>query len=308
MNFQHCGLYFSDDHVLVARKNKKRSPLNTAWDDLLNREPSDALSGTLWQAFRYRFNANLAAGERVVNALNTTTDMPSATPDVLALLQAFELVRDHPGFEVAQQTAWLDGLVQRITHVRPEADAPIVDQLWMAALDMAAGIALEREDWVQTAVSIVQQTVETDIHPEGYLPRAVERTPEAQGLENQLQAAQILTLMAEMSAGVGVDLWGYAVRGVTVRTATTYPLYYYFYPEQWPWSADAYKPSEGVAADTAAAIFQRHQGFLEMANRRYDTPLKAIQMILDDLRPVFDLQGGGLTTLSHAVAKRSLFG
>lgn len=307
MNFRHCGLYFSDEHVRVARKQKKRSPFNAAWDDLLNREPSDSLSGTLWQAFRYRFNADLAAGERVLNALNAMNDLPPAAPDVLALVQAFELVRDHPAFEADRQTAWLDGLAQR-THVRPETDAPIVDQLWITALDMAVGIALEREDWVQTAVDVVQQTVESDIHPEGYLPRAVERIPAAQGLENQLQAAQVLTLMAEMSAQVSIDLWGYAVRGVSVRTATTYPLYYYFYPEQWPWSDEPYKPAEGADVDTAAAIFRRHPGFLEMANRRYDKPLKAIQMMLDDLRPVFDLHGGGLTTLSHAVAKRSLFG
>jgi hypothetical protein len=56
-------------------------------------------------------------------------------------------------------------------------------------------------------------------------------------------------------------------------------------------------------------LFREHAGFLEIIAEHYKPPLKAIQMIHDDLRPIFDPFGGGLTTLTHAPApRRGLFG
>jgi hypothetical protein len=43
-----------------------------------------------------------------------------------------------------------------------------------------------------------------------------------------------------------------------------------------------------------------------MLNRRFSS--KLTRPILDDLRPIYDVSGGGLTTLTHALPKRGLFG
>jgi len=119
-----------------------------------------------------------------------------------------------------------------------------------------------------------------------------------------LLCVQALTLIAEMAANSGINLWTHDKRGVSVLTAVTYPLYYYFYPEKWPWNGEQWKPSDGVELETAQNLFRQHAAFLELAAPRYSTPLKAIQMILDEIRPVYDRDGGGLLTLSHAAPKR----
>ena len=55
-------------------------------------------------------------------------------------------------------------------------------------------------------------------------------------------------------------------------------------------------------------LFRRYGGYLEILNRR--TGFKDLKPLLEDLRPIYDPRGGGLTTLSHGVPvkKRGLFG
>jgi hypothetical protein len=184
------------------------------------------------------------------------------------------------------------------------------EALLRAALNMAAGIVLEREPIFEAGAQVYRQTIDHSVRPEGFIPRAVQ-VAEGQGLAHQLLSVAALVLMAEMAQHVGVDLWRYSNRGVSVLTAATYPLYYYFYPEKWPWGTEA-EIREGHTAleqEYATGLFRQHGGFLEMLNGRYDKPLRAIRLILKDIRPVVDVYGGGLTTLTHGLPERSgLFG
>lgn len=316
-NPPHFGLYFTQESVKHIAKQKTRKPLDTAWNYLTTTNPLEPRLAMQMGGLRYRLNDDVAAGERAVSLLETmapqSTDADrlywDAIAETLLLAQCFELLRDHPAYVPGKQAQFLDALFTWGSEFNQEPiEMTLVEKLWLGALNMATGIVLEREPVFQIGVALFRQTVEEDIHPEGYIPKAVDIGPEEQALANQLLSIQALVLMAEMAAHVGVDLWAYAMRGVTVLTAVTYPLYYYFYAEKWPWNGDKWKPSDGVDLDTAQAIFKRHSGFLEIANRRYDKPLKAINLILDEIRPVYDPFGGGLTTLTHArLEKRGLF-
>jgi hypothetical protein len=113
------------------------------------------------------------------------------------------------------------------------------------------------------------------------------------GFYRQIRSVQALVLMAEAAQHAGVNLWDYTVRGVSVMTAVTYVMFYHFRPDKWRWD-------EGLEA-VIPPFFRKHAGFMEMVNRRDNRP-RDIQMLLDDLRPIYDVYGGGLTTLTHGLA------
>jgi hypothetical protein len=180
----------------------------------------------------------------------------------------------------------------------PEA-RNVVETIWAALLSIAAGVVLERQPAFEAGAVIYRSVVDHGIRPEGYLPAVVEGDD---GFFNLLLAVKGLILMAEAARHVGVDLWGYHNRGVSAVTAGLYPLYFYFYPEKWPWG-------EPPALEAAQAFVREHAGVLEMLNRQIGRPTKAIDLILKDARPVFDAYGGGPTTLTHAPPpRRGLFG
>lgn len=317
---QHCGLTFTEAHIEQARARHTKAPFNAAWHFLASQVAVDADIATLLltQALRWRLSDDTEDGERAVQSLLRQRDALSTNIPVLrqsqtlfALAQAYELTRDHPAWTTETRKRWLAFFLDamQLLSRRGQSDAPIVDTLWIAMMQTAAGVVLESVDWFDRGVNTLQRVIEEEIHPEGYLRLAVEIGPEAQSLRNQVLCAQALVLNAEIAAHSGRDLWSYEVRGVSVTTATTYPLYYYFYPEKWRWNGQEWKPSEGVEEDVAKQIFQENAGFLEIVNGRYDKPLRAIKLILDDLRPVFDPFGGGLVTLTHGLLeRRGLFG
>jgi hypothetical protein len=313
----HCGLYFTEEHIHRAQKHRQRPPLTAAWEYLdLTRATDDLMLAQLG-GLRYRFGEELDAGEQALTVLGA--DLSPLFDDhapywrniatALTLAQCFELLRDHPACSPDQVTGWLAALRKWVSALnRDEAGITVVDRCWLAALNIAAGIGLEDEAVFEAGAESYRQIVSTGIHPEGYLPQAVEDTGD-DGLLLQVLAVAALVLAAEAAAHAGVDLWGYQQRGVSALTAATYPLYYYFYPERWPWNSTRKDDPGGLPAETATMIFRRHGGFLEIVNRRYERPLKAVGMILGDIRPVYDLYGGGLTTLSHAEPeRRGLFG
>jgi hypothetical protein len=105
-------------------------------------------------------------------------------------------------------------------------------------------------------------------------------------------------LMAEATSHIGIDLWGYSARGVSVVTAASYLLYYYYYPDQWRWDT--------IAEVEAKYLFEENGAFLEILNRR--TRPKDLKLLLDELRPIYNLPGGQ-TTLTHGLpARKGLFG
>lgn len=311
-NLQHGGLTFNQQAVDQARKHNRRAPFQAAWDYLRADAPQNPLACLLWNAQRWRFDGDQAAGTQAAVDLDSHLSqegesLREALARSITLAQCIELLRDHPAH---QFDSWRTSLDKRVTRLNDAPDPTFVESVWQMALNAAAGVVLEDAARFDGAVSDFQRIVGHEIHPEGYLPQAVERYPEVESLANQLHAVQALVLCAEIARHAGVDLWTYSVRGVSVLTATTYPLYYYFYPEKWPWNGEQWKPSDGVAQETAARLFRENSGFLEMVNHHYGArPLKAIRMILDDIRPVFDAHAGGLTTLTHGVPeRRGLFG
>jgi hypothetical protein len=110
-------------------------------------------------------------------------------------------------------------------------------------------------------------------------------------LLRQVLVVEALTLMAEAAEHVGVDLWGYSFRGVSVMTAFSYIMYYYFFPDKWRWDVNITNEP-----------FREYGGFLELVN--YHAYPKDLKPLLDDLRPIYDPPGGGLTTLSHGIVRK----
>ena len=128
---------------------------------------------------------------------------------------------------------------------------------------MAWSISAEDESIFSDSVERFQHIIERDVHPEGYLPEAVEIAPEAAALNSQISSAQALVLMAEMARCVEVDLWSFEQRGVSVLTAASYPLYYFFYPEKWPWNGEQWKPSDGVLKPRLKQSFSTTRAILK---------------------------------------------
>jgi len=313
---QHCGLIFTDTQIQQARLGKQKEPLKAAWEDLHTHQHSDPLAQIQWLGWQYRFNGSIAAGEQAVTALHQAKDTDDqhlpyfdALGRAFVLAQCFEMLRDHPTYEMGQQAQFLDVYFARISQLNERVYEPtLLETLWIAVMNAAAAIVLERPPIFDQVATVYRNVIDTEVHPEGYLPKVVDY-PEAQSLTNQVLAALALSLIAEMGANSGVDLWGYENRGVSALTAVTYPLYYYYYPEKWQWNGEPYKPSDGVELETGQQIFRDHPGFMEIADRRYAKPLKAIEMILGELRPVYDFYGGGPLTLAYAKPKRrGLFG
>lgn len=301
----HCGLYFTNEHIQQARQAREREPFKTAWAFLLEQEQTEALSAAQWNALRYRFTDDLPAGEQAVRLLldldmgmKTGSNLDSLA-SAMVLAQMFEMLRDHPAFEAGEQAQWLDAFAALVTDLNNAV--PLVtylESLWLGALNTAAGIVLEREEWFEAGAEVYRQTVRDDIRPEGYLPRAVEGN-DGGSLYRQLLAVKALVLMAEMASHAGLDLWNYASRGVSVMTACAYLFFYYYYPEKWRW--------EAISELDTRLLFREHGGFLEMVNRRARPG--DVKLMLDDLRPIYDASGGGLTTLSHGLpVRRGLFG
>ncbi|GAB4523195.1 MAG: hypothetical protein OHK0046_36570 [Anaerolineae bacterium] len=310
MDTKHYGLFFGMEAGTRLQKNATRSPYKEALTLLEDQKPAASLAQAQLYAFRHRLLEDAAAGRAAAALLPELAEKGAGgflqtVADTVVLAQCFELIR-----EVPQQGAFLNTFFARVSDLNDTPEAlGIVETLWLALLNMAAGVVLERESLFEKGVDVYRTAIDNEVHPEGYLPKAVDPYPEVQSLTNQIQAVQALVLMAEAAAHAGVDLWRYENRGVSVRTAVTYPLYYYFYPEQWKWNGEPYKPSAGVPEETARQLFRDHAGFLEIAAPHFEPPLKAIKLMLQDMRPVYDVYGGGLTTLTHAVPeRRGLFG
>lgn len=318
--YDHCGLYFTQQQVITARKETRRAPFQQAWERLDAPISAQAapLEQALIHALRWRFHENATEGEAAVRLYHTTAQAPLDDTSLLdgsmyitALAQLYELVRDHPN---AAQVSSADGptlFTQRAQQVESalEADDPqgmaYLERIWAALLVLVTGIVTENDDFCQRAASVYRHIIDHDIRPAGFIPQVVDGR-DGGSLLRMLIALKGLVLMAEAAhhgaQRGGLDLWTYNNRGVSLTTAALYPLYYYYYPEKWQWD-DELDPG-AVKAD-----FSVHAGYLEPLNRHIGRPTRAIDLILSEIRPIFDPYGGGLLTLSHAVPqRRGLFG
>ncbi len=308
--FNHCGLYFTEEQVQQAQRARDSEPYLSAYLFLREREQR-GIAAAQWYGLRYRFDDNADAGERAVEKLQDGIDEPlsddlpylDAIAETLMLAQSFEMTRDHPAWSVEAQTRWINRYSDRVNQLSssPYNDTQ-VENLWLAALVLVTGIVLERDEIMQAGIEVFQRTVDNEISPRGHILKAVEGQ-DGGSLYRQILSASALVLMAEAASHCGIDLWSYNNRGVSVVTAAVYPIYYFYTPDQWTWD-------EGITLDEAQLLFRRYGGYLEMVNRK--TGYRDLKPLLEDLRPIYDPHGGGLTTLTHGVAvkpkRRGLFG
>lgn len=301
MIFKHTGLYFTDKHIEQARANRERPPVREAWKMLRERQQS-GVQEAQWDGFRYRFDNDVKRGENGVkclladNALDESMTYVDALKTTLIQAQSFEMLRDHPAMDSEKQAQFLNQFWERLVYLNEvEYERSYVEMLMLGLLDVVGGIVLEQEAIFERGAEIYRRVIREDVHPQGYITKAVQ-VGDGGGLLRQLIAVQTLVLMAEAAAHVGVDLWSYSFRGVSVMTAFTYIMYYYFLPEKWRWD-------ENVTNEP----FREYNGMFEIVNHHaYPKDLKPL---LEDMRPIYDAPFGGLTTLSHGVVrKRGLFG
>jgi hypothetical protein len=307
-NFQHFGLYFTPDHAQKAIKNRDHEPFQAAWNLLLDTDSHPGAPAAIQlNGLLYRFNDDIEAGLEAVEALQSgiglyEDDAPlelEALEMNIILAQCFELVRDHVAWTSETQAEWLQQYMAQVEAFNRAANnIPLVERVWLGLVNIAAGIVLEDAACLDAGAAIYRQTIDTDIRPEGYLPLAVEGS-DGGSLYRQLFTVSALVLMAEAASHVGLDLWDYTSRGISVVTAASYLIYYYYYPDQWRWDT--------VSQESATELFRSNGAFLEMVNL-HARP-QDLKLLLDDLRPLYSVSGGGLTTLSHALPnRRSLFG
>jgi hypothetical protein len=306
-NFQHFGLYFTPQHVQNARKHRDSEPFLSAWAYLEQRVVhSGSLAAVQWNGLRFRFDDDAQAGEQAVIDLQDGVglDIDGSLSDFdalsggITLAQCFGLVRDHPAWSTGAQSSWLErftGLADFLNR-QPEGMS-LVEQVWTGLLNVAAAVVLEDETRLEAGAHIYRLTIDNEIRPEGYLPHAV-AGEDGGSLWRQLYIVAGLVLTAEAASHVGLDLWGYTSRGISVITAASYLIYYYYYPDQWRWDSL-------IEADTKQ-LFKEQGAFLEMLND-HARPAD-LKLLLDELRPLYSPLTGSLTTLSHALPpRRGLF-
>ena len=236
------GLYHSEADLQLARENLAREPIRGALARLEAPE-ADPLAEAYLSALRGQLFDNLEAGYRAAAALNQAdlqlNDDRAGIKRALAWLSVAAMLRDHDAWEAS----WRDVIAGALDRFR-ETGEPLRD-LWLGALAMAAGILLESDEAIQRGAAVYRRTVDQQIHPEGFL-KGIADVDDAPGrYEAQVSGSCALVLLAEMAALIGLDLWSYDSRAVSVSTAVTYTHFYYFYPEKWRWETDLTRERDG---------------------------------------------------------------
>lgn len=328
------GLIFTHSHIRAAHDLSDKPPFATAWDlfkrvaaDLENvTRPSAQLAG---QALHWRIVGDTDSGARAVAALSdfvySAADADiTAFKDTFATAQAISCLLDHPAMTDAARTQILDAWAENAA--RLNAGEALHLRAWSVLTELCAGVLLDLPERAEMAAAGFRALVDM-VQPHGYVGALVE-IRDGETLPRTLQFVQGLVLAAEVGAHHGFELWEYERRGVSVLTAALYPLYYYYYPEKWPWDVKATpqpvtakRPSRRERAaqilsdytvDSVKDVFKQHESFLELVNHRTQGSVRAVTMILEEQRPLIDLLGGGPVTLTHglpqAAKRRGLFG
>ncbi|GIK28829.1 MAG: hypothetical protein DCC53_05315 [Chloroflexi bacterium] len=313
MNVHHFALTFSPAEAAQARERRSTPERVGAWgafESLCAQTMPDPLQQAVVDALSWRLTGDGAAAERAAAVLagdaiqsdEPTTPLIDACRRAIGFAQALECVRDHGAMPDAARAAIIDRWHGRVSALNSRlAQSAIHEQAWIAAVNLAAGVVLERESMFDAGADSYRRIVDS-VQPHGYIAAIVEPR-DADALTRTLAAVHGLVLAAEIAAQADIDLWAYERRGVSVMTAALYPLYYYFYPEKWPWF-------EGLELGPVQVEFRQYAAFLELVNHKNGGSVRAVKLILDDVRPVFDALGGGPVTLTHAVepvARRGLF-
>lgn len=301
----HFGLFFTPKYVEYAQHNADREPFASAFARL--RQGSiEGAAVVQWAGLCYRFLNDTEAGEialttmdRLLNDMGEQSSYLNAIWDALLFAHAVEMLCDHPAVHPAQLARWREGVYERTQLLNERVYAlSFLETLWLGLVNMAAGVVLEREPIFQQGAQAYRDAVSRDISPRGHIEPLTKRGEMSVMLQSVLGVGA-LVMMAELAAHVGVDLWGYEVRGVSVMTCALYPIYYFYVTDKWKW--------EETTPEEVQAVFRAHGGYLEIVNKRHAP--RDMKPLLEDLRPIVDPLAGGFPTLSHGVApRRGLFG
>jgi hypothetical protein len=326
------GLIFTSDHVRAAQAQRGQPPFSAAWDAFIQRtadpdSSAEPVFSATSQALTWQLLADADAGTRAIETLSAfaysaaDTDI-AAFKCAFATAQAIACLLNHPAMTDAARTQILDLWAENAANLN--AGDTVHLRPWSVLTELCAGILLDQPDRAEMAAAGFRALVDM-VQPHGYI-NALVQVRDGQTLPHTIQMVQGLVLAAEVGAHHGLNLWEYEQRGVSVMTAALYPLYYYYYPEKWPWDPKAVP--EPVSAkrlsrrqrasqtlsdytpDDVKTLFAGHSTFLELVNRRANGSIRAVTMILDELRPIVDLFGGGPVTLTHGLPlkRRGLFG
>ncbi len=289
------GLFHRAEHLALARDNREGEPVASALL-LLERRDEDPLRAAHLAALRYQVLADRPAAEIALERLGKADATAGEIVDqarcksLLGWLSVAAMLRQHASWQ-ALRAEIMPAFVAAVSDMADPRDP--LDELWQGATQLATGIVFKHEHFRQTGAGAYRKGVDHIIHPEGFLKGIVDVESIEPTYAKQVSGACALVIMAEMATHAGLDLWSYDNRGVSPVTATTYLLYYYYYPEHWRWSDD-------LSPDDAAAAVAREGAFIEIVNRRH--PLRGVEQLLAETRPMFCASGGGLTTLTHGLA------
>ncbi|MGB1286331.1 MAG: alginate lyase family protein [Aggregatilineales bacterium] len=303
LNFQpeHIGLYFGQAEIDAAQATRDNKKFAAAWERLKNPPVPEAVPAAMWHALRYRLLNNAAEGEKGISGLLSLSSIDSetfyeATRQLIARAHIFEMLRLHPAFTAQQQ--WLNDFAAHADELLKVESDDYIDVAWRMTLKIVAAIVLDNEDIFTEGIAEFRKSIDADIHPDGYIHRAV-KAKNTNTFLRQLRASAALCLAAEAAMQVGVNLWDTGSRGVDANTPIAYLNFFYFYPERWQWS-------EGLTRDDTERMIRREGAFIEIAAHR--GIIRDIDILLDDQRPLIDVYGGGIPTLTHPdIQKRKGF-
>ena len=298
---QHLGLFLNADLLDAVQDQHDTDPISKALNFLKQAKPDNPLADAQLSGLRYQFLGDEDSGSHAINILQNinlnqfASNYSEILQSTLASLSAVESVRQHP--DMNKMGSRLDDFYQQIDALNdPPDDATLFDAFWLGALNIGAAIVFEDEALLTRGMDIYQMAIDEHIHPEGYLKGIVDEDDVTDTYRLQVLGTGALVLMAEMATLAGVDLWAVNNRGTTPITAATYVLYYYYYPDKWKWET-------GLTSDTTQSVIKQYGAYIEMVNRR--SPLRGIDIMFDDQRPLYSLTCGGLATLTHGTTAPS---
>lgn len=295
---KHAGLTYSADQIRLVQEHRDIAHITQAMDYLTNTTSDSNLATAQLAGLRYQFLGDDDSGLQATELLQQIAPLAMASStqatarNLLSWLSVLESIRTHSAWADLQEP-WFETLSKWLTVINETRDElSLLDRLWAGALDIGAGIVLEDDARFNRGADIYRLMIEQHIHPEGYLKGIVDADDATDTYQQQVSGTNALVLMAEMADQVGTDLWSVNNRGITPVTATAYLLYYYYYPEKWKWE-------DHLTGDITETLMKTEGAFIEIVNRR--NPLRSADIFLDDLRPLFGIYSGGLTTLTHGI-------
>lgn len=300
MTFQpsHTGLFLPVTFLESSRAARESRTLISAWAVLEDTPPEDIFDQILWLAYRWRALEDTAAGQKalmLLHSLDDATIFDGTTliegdeagdgPRLVGLAHVVEMLRSHPAATPA--------LIQLFRHWFDSAqlDTPsAASKFWRVAAQLALGVVLEDQASFDQGIAWFEDAI-ASLHPEGYVRDAVE-PKDAYTYARQFSITCALSLAAEIGTNASVNLWAVNNRGVSAKTASAYVLYYLYYPEKWRWSAEG-----DLTLEMTKPMMKHQAAFMEIVHAR--SPLRSVDILLQQNRPLVSFTAGGMTTLVY---------